>query len=214
LAASFVGDARASRSGISEAPRLWPCVPTQVAEGCPFWGATLNKATFALVRFGLAAIFVLFIVIESLLAPANAQASAPSQDDNNRCISAADNFVRVGKLQLDARNAFASACAAMEAFATAKLNERLNYVPNTIAQGCAKETIATGGLYVDYVNCQDETLNKLDESQLRKMSYWQLVRDGQIERLYWTAMDCREAARPKFTRKDEPPLATGVCLSK
>jgi hypothetical protein len=172
----------------------------------------MNKASFEPVGFGLAAIFVLFIVIEPLFAPANAQ--APSQDDNKRCISAADNFVRVGKLQLDARNAFVDACAAMETFATAKLNERLNHVPNTIAQRCAKETIDTGGLYVDYANCQDETLNKLDKSQLRKMSYWQLVRDGHIERLYWTAMDCREAARSKFSRKDEPPLATGVCLSK
>ena len=89
----------------------------------------------------------------------------------------------------------------MEKLAITKLNERLNHVPNTIAQRCAKETLDAGGLYVDYANCQDEMLNKLDKSQLRQMSYWQLVQDGQLGRLYWTAIDCREAARPKFPPK-------------
>jgi hypothetical protein len=146
----------------------------------------------------------------TIAGPANAQIS-PSPDDSNRCISAADNFVRNGKLQLNARNAFVDACAGMENLAITKLNERLNHVPNTIAQRCAKDA---GGLYVDYANCQDEMLNKLDKSQLRQMSYWQLVQEGQPERLYWTAMDCREAARPKFPRKDEPTQATRVCLGK
>ena len=145
--------------------------------------------------------------------PVNAQISPPSPDDSNRCISAADNFVRNGKFQLDARNAFVDACAEVENSAVTKLNERLNHVPNTIAQRCAKETIDAGGLYVDYANCQDEMLNKLDESQLRQMGYWQLIRNGKLERLYWTALDCREAAQPEVPRNDGP-AATGVCLSK
>src|SRR2546430_1538033 len=99
-------------------------------------------------------VLLLFIIVALPLLPANAQNSAPSLADNNRCISAADNFVRHGKLQLNERNAFVDACAGMENFAVTKLNERLNYVPSPVAQRCAKETIDIGGLYVDYANCQ------------------------------------------------------------
>jgi len=165
----------------------------------------MTKAALVLAGLGFAAGHLIAVIG---IGPANAQ----SQDNSDRCISAADNFVRLGTLQPIARNAFVSTFTGMENRAVAKLNERT--IPIFVLEKCEKETIHIGGLYSDYANCQDEMLNKLDESQLRRASYWELIRDGRLERLYWRISDCREAARPKFHIPGEPRQAPGVCVTK
>jgi hypothetical protein len=152
------------------------------------------------------------LIAITVMGPANGQNSAPSQADSDRCVSAADNFARLGKLKPNVRSAFIIACAGMESRAIAKLNEA--NIPMFVAEKCEKETIDIGGLYSDYANCQDEMLNKLSESELRRASYWELVRNGRLERLYWRASDCHAGAQPRFPIPDEPPQAAGVCISK